>query len=87
MAVDRYDLLAVNTSDKLVDDQGRPRKFFTRVGAMFPNKGGSFGVIITPGLSISGRDLMAVPANDGRQTDAAEPEAKATTRSRSRKSS
>ena len=84
---DRFDVLVVTTSDKLTDDEGRPRKFFTRVGAMFPNKDGSFGVVITQGISLNdSADILVKPATERRQAPQADAPAKPA-RTRGRKSS
>ena len=61
---ERLDVLVVEESETLTNDDGTPRKFFTNVGAGFPHKnGGGMTVLIRPGLSVHG-ELVMFPAKE-----------------------
>ena len=68
---ERLDVLVVEESETLTNDDGTPRKFFTNVGAGFPHKnGGGMTVLIRPGLSVHG-ELVMFPAKERNTQSAA----------------
>lgn len=78
---ERLDVLVVEESETLTNDDGTPRKFFTNVGVGFPHKnGGGMTVIIRPGLSVHGELVMFPPQERNTQ-----PAPKSTARRRTSK--
>lgn len=61
---ERLDVLVVEESETLTNDDGTPRKFFTNVGVGFPHKnGGGMTVRIRPGISVHD-ELVLFPAKE-----------------------